>query len=59
MSTAATGEAAEGCDGLFEPDVRNCFVSFPKGEIGLLSANDNEVIPLFLPEDVSEAKQDG
>ncbi len=37
-------------DKLFEPDGWNYFVTFPTGEIGLLSTNDNEIMLFFVPE---------
>lgn len=42
-------EAAEGYDGCFKPDGWNYFVSFPEGELGILSTDDNEIVPLYLP----------
>ena len=37
-------------DGLFAPDGWNYFVTFPTGEIGLLSTNDNEIMLFLVPE---------
>lgn len=36
-------------DRLFAPDGWNYFVTFPTGEIGLLSTDDNEIVLLFVP----------
>lgn len=42
-------EAAKQYDAVDSPGGWNYFVSFPGGEVGILSTEDNEVMPMFLP----------
>lgn len=37
-------------DETYEPDGWNYFVSFPTGEIGILSTDDNQIVMLFVPD---------
>ncbi len=43
-------DMGETYDKLFDPDGWNYFVTFPTGEIGLLSTNDNEIMLFLVPE---------
>ncbi len=42
-------------DKLFNPDGWNYFVTFPTGEIGLLSTSDNEIMLFLVPEGATAA----
>lgn len=43
-------------DKMFSPDGWNYFVTFPTGEIGLLSTDDNEIVLLFVPINAQSAQ---